>query len=288
METSEKTVVVGDLHCKEELVLPRVDAAVTELGAGRVVFCGDYVDEWLSNALTVRDSLDRLGRWVRERRARGLGVDLVLGNHDVQYLLRESGPGTHAALYDEVAEALLGLGVRAAVTVGPWLVTHAGVTRAWANDCLDLPEGANAGEVAGQLNALLDHGVKISLRMLATAGPGRCGYELPGPLWADQSELVCDALPGLDQIVGHTPVRSIDLRKLPVEDDAGAACRLAFCDTMSLRRDLTPVGDGSMLLVEGRSARAVSSEELGLKPWGPAVFAWAKAYVRPFLDGAPR
>lgn len=288
MRASEKTVVVGDLHCKEELILPRVDAAVDALGAGRVVLCGDYVDEWLSNALTVRDSLDCLGRWVRERRARGMEVDLVLGNHDVQYLLRESGPGTHAALYDEVAEALLDLGVRAAVTVGPWLVTHAGVTRAWANDCLDLSEGAAADEIADQLNTLLDHGVKISLRMLATVGPGRCGYGLPGPLWADQSELVYDALPGLDQIVGHTPVRSIDLRQLSAEGDAGAAGRLAFCDTMSLRRDLTPVGDGSLLLVEGRSARAVSGEELGLKPWGPAVFAWAKAYVRPLLDGTPR
>ena len=288
MRASEKTVVVGDLHCKEELILPRVDAAVDALGAGRVVLCGDYVDEWLSNALTVRDSLDCLGRWVRERRARGMEVDLVLGNHDVQYLLRESGPGTHAALYDEVAEALLDLGVRAAVTVGPWLVTHAGVTRAWANDCLDLSEGAAADEIADQLNALLDHGVKISLRMLATVGPGRCGYELPGPLWADQSELVCDALPGLDQIVGHTPVRSIDLRELPAEGNPVAACRLAFCDTMSLRRNLMPLGDGSLLLVEGRSVRAVSGEELGLKPWGPAVFSWAEAYVRPFLDGRLR
>lgn len=169
MTAETKTLVVGDMHCKEELVLPRVDAAVEALGAGRVVFCGDYVDEWRSNALTMRDALDFFGDWVRTRRAQGLGVDLVLGNHDAQYLLHEPGPGTHTALYDEVAEALLALGVRAAVTVGTSLVTHAGVTRAWANEFLDLSDGASADEVATQLNALLDDGVRMSLRMLATA-----------------------------------------------------------------------------------------------------------------------
>ena len=193
MERDVKTLVVGDMHCKEELVLPRVDAAVEALGAGRVVFCGDYVDEWRSNALIMRDALDFFGGWVRSRRAQGLGVDLVLGNHDAQYLLHEPGPGTHTALYDEVAEALLALGVRAAVTVGTSLVTHAGVTRAWADEFLDLSDGASADEVARQLNALLDDGVRMSLRMLATAGPGRGGYELPGPLWADQGELACAA-----------------------------------------------------------------------------------------------
>ena len=98
MTAETKTLVVGDMHCKEELVLPRVDAAVEALGAGRVVFCGDYVDEWRSNALTMRDALDFFGDWVRTRRAQGLGVDLVLGNHDVQYLLRESDPGTAGRL----------------------------------------------------------------------------------------------------------------------------------------------------------------------------------------------
>lgn len=283
MTAETKTLVVGDMHCKEELVLPRVDAAVEALGAGRVVFCGDYVDEWRSNALTMRDALDFFGDWVRTRRAQGLGVDLVLGNHDAQYLLHEPGPGTHTALYDEVAEALLALGVRAAVTVGTSLVTHAGVTRAWANEFLDLSDGASADEVATQLNALLDDGMRMSLRMLAAAGPGRGGYELPGPLWADQGELAFDALPGLDQIVGHTPVESVDLWQVPTEDGLHTSCYLVFCDTLSLRRDLAPLGDGSMLLVEGRSVRAVGGEELGLEPWGPSARDWMETFVLPFL-----
>lgn len=139
----ERTLVVGDMHCKEEVILPRVDAAVERLGCGRVVFCGDYVDEWHSSILTMRDAIRALRSWVLERRADGLAVDLVAGNHDLQYRLREPGPGTHTALFDEVARLMDELDVRAAATVGEALVTHAGVTRAWANDCLDLAEGAD-------------------------------------------------------------------------------------------------------------------------------------------------
>lgn len=62
MRASEKTVVVGYLHCKERLIPPRADAAVKALGASRVALRGDYVDEWLSNAPIVRDSMDHLGR----------------------------------------------------------------------------------------------------------------------------------------------------------------------------------------------------------------------------------
>lgn len=270
----ERTLVVGDMHGKEEVILPRVDASVERLGCARVVFCGDYVDEWHSSILGMRDAIRALRSWVLERRADGLAVDLVAGNHDLQYRLREPGPGTHTALFDEVESLLDELGVRAATAVGEALVTHAGVTRAWANDCLDLAEGTDAAALARQLNALLDHGEKISLRMLTQAGAGRGGRELPGPVWADRGELCADPLPGLDQIVGHTPVPTVEVRPIDAGDGAQAPVRLAFCDTFSLTSRLSPIGDGSMLVVDGAGMRAVGDEELGLPPWKPAVWDW--------------
>ena len=101
-ESDRRTLVVGDMHLKEELVLGRIDAAIRQTGVERVVFCGDYVDEWRSSRLTMLDALDALVAWVRRMRKRGTAVDLVLGNHDMQYLLRAPGPGTHIDLYDEV------------------------------------------------------------------------------------------------------------------------------------------------------------------------------------------
>lgn len=101
--SNQKTLVVGDMHLKEELILGRVDAAVSQMDIERVVFCGDYTDEWHSNRLTTLDALDMLVAWVRRRRRQGMEIDLVLGNHDMQYRRRAPGPGTHVDLYDEVA-----------------------------------------------------------------------------------------------------------------------------------------------------------------------------------------
>lgn len=85
MQTSNerKTLVVGDIHLKEELILGRVDAAISQLGIERIVFCGDYVDEWNSNDLTMSDAIDALSYWIRSKRKRGIQVGLVLGNHDM-------------------------------------------------------------------------------------------------------------------------------------------------------------------------------------------------------------
>lgn len=278
-----KALVVGDMHLKEELVLPRVDAAVRALGAERVVLCGDYVDEWCSSTLTTHDALDYLTIWVKTQRRHGLTVDLVLGNHDAQYLLREPGPGTHTKLYDVVADVLTKLGAQAAAAVGGSLVTHAGVTRTWAEANLDCTNGFDADGLCQQLNALLDNGGKRGLNTLAQAGPGRGGAELPGPLWADQSELWSDPLPGVTQIVGHTPVESVELYQIPQKETLHTSCHLVFCDTMSLTSNLMPIGDGSMLFVDGKSARAVTAEDLGLDPWPTAISEWMDTNVLPFL-----
>ena len=110
--------------------------------------------------------------------------------------------------------------------------------------------------------------------MLTQAGAGRGGRELPGPVWADRGELCADPLPGLDQIVGHTPVPTVEVRPIDAGDGAQAPVRLAFCDTFSLTSRLSPIGDGSMLVVDGAGMRAVGDEELGLPPWKPAVWDW--------------
>ena len=58
---------------------------------------------------------------------------------------------------------------------------------------------------------------------------------------------------------------------------------MKVCDTFSLTPHLIAVGDGSMLLVEGTSARVVTSEELGLESWDMASWNWMDTYVLPFL-----
>ena len=281
--TDQKALIIGDMHLKEELILGRADAAISQLGIERIVCCGDYVDEWHSNRLTMLDALDAFSSWVKRKRKAGLQVDLVMGNHDIQYLRHAPGPGTHVDLYDEVANMLDDLGVQMASIAGNCLVTHAGITQAWADRYLELDGACDVSALCTTLNAMLERGSEDDLTALDSAGPGRGGFETPGPLWADQSELYQDPLPGIHQIVGHSPVESIDLWQIPSEDGIHTMSKLVFCDTFGLTRDLMPIGDGSLLLVEGKSIRTVTSDELGLVPWPTASWEWMSTFVLPFL-----
>ena len=85
-ENKAKTRVIGDMHLKEDLILSRVDQAIKKLDVNRVVFCGDYVDEWHSNRSIMLDAIDDFLTWIDGKRKHGLDVDFVLGNHDMQYL----------------------------------------------------------------------------------------------------------------------------------------------------------------------------------------------------------
>lgn len=251
-----KTLVVGDVHLKAQSILPEVDEVLEgDEAIRRVVFVGDICDEWDATEDRLMRGLEEFVDWVEERRADGLRVDVLFGNHDFQYFLGKQGPGTQIELVPFVRETLLPLGLEIATLVDGFLVTHAGVTQAWCDEYLDAPEGAE--EVAEQLNALLEEGTLYSLRNLFTCGPDRGGFDLPGPLWADKWELQEDPLEGVRQIVGHTPVATACRGEMPGIDDAP---EIWFCDTFSLFSDMRPIGDGSMLLVEGGAVMVVGAD----------------------------
>ena len=282
-ENKAKTLVIGDMHLKEDLILSRVDQAIKKLDVNRVVFCGDYVDEWHSNRSIMLDAIDDFLTWIDGKRKHGLDVDFVLGNHDMQYLRGIPGPGTHTDLYKEVSEALTYMKIQMACVVGNYVVTHAGITREWAYRFLTSDQRETPRTLSDALNEMFRRGDDKALAALDSAGPGRGGSEIASPLWADLSELYQDPLPGVNQIVGHTPVESIDIWEIPTKDGARTKSKLIFCDTFSLTPHLIAAGDGSMLLVEGTSARVVTSEELGLESWDMASWNWMNTYVLPFL-----
>ena len=252
------TLVVGDTHLKHGIILPRVDAAIERCTADRVVGLGDDCDEWGSTGRQLLAALELFAGWVGDTHAAGVRVDLLLGNHDFQYLMGEEGPGTHVLLMDDVAALLRRLGATVAETVDGFLLTHAGLTAGWARLHLEAP--ADVDEAKAQLNGLFARGTWSDLRALSSCGTGRGGWDEPGPLWADRSELWEDAYPGISQIVGHTPL-------------AGGE-ELWLCDTFSLTSRMRPIGDGSMLLVEdGRVEVVGGSDDGAFEPWDEAVAA---------------
>ena len=232
------TLVVGDLHFKQYEVLPRGSELVAGLGAERVVFCGDLCDDWGATGEWALGSLSLMAGWLREVRASGVRADVLLGHHDLAYVEGVPGAGTIEWLTGEVRERLLSFETVVATVVGDVLVTHAGVTRAWGREWL--PGCADAHDACLALADL--YADRTCWGALAQAGPARGGWQVPGPLWADASELAADSLPGVRQVVGHTPRRTC----ARLRADPEVWC----CDTFSLFRDGRPIGDGTVLVVD--------------------------------------
>lgn len=276
-----RTIVVGDMHQKQHLILPIADSAVRLLGARRVVLLGDYCYDYSPNrdetdAEKLLRGLEYQVDWVDRARTRGLRIDVLLGNHDVQYLIERQGPGTNLNCIVPVRRMLAQMNVRMAAAVDGWLATHAGLTSQFADIVLEIDVEAEpfdepsytAESLADQLNTAFDHaltemfehGNDEELLLFNLCGPGRGGISIPGPLWTSTSELTVLGMPHLNQIVGHTPVYSA--RELEEQGFRGE--RFIACDTFSTDLDFRPLGDGSVLLIddETHEMRPVTPEEV--------------------------
>ncbi len=165
-----RTIVVGDMHQKQHLVLPIVDNAIRFLGAKRVVLLGDYCDDYSpdrdeTDAEKLLRGLEYQVDWVDRTRNRGMQVDVLLGNHDMQYLIERQGPGTNLNCIIPVRRLLAQMNVRMAAAVDGWLATHAGLTSQFADIVLEIDVEAepfgepsySAESLAAQLNAAFDH-----------------------------------------------------------------------------------------------------------------------------------
>lgn len=255
-----RTIVVGDLHQKAELVLGSVDAAMAAKGAEEAVFLGDYCDEWGSTPAHARSSLECLRGWAASRAADGFVIHLLIGNHDAGYLGGTPCSGAYRRGAAKVSAGLRRLPLEAACAVDGMLLTHAGLTTAWAE--MNGIDARDARAAADGLNRMLRRAGGIL--ELSSCGPGRGGPGVPGPLWADRRELALDAVPGFSQIVGHSPVPTC----LEMRSAAGSTVLLS--DTFSLTRRLAPIGDGSMWLIgDGWVPEKVTRRELGLAGWDP-------------------
>lgn len=249
-----KTLVVGDTHCLDG-VFPAIDTVLSDTGAGRVILLGDYMDDWHAGTDDRITMARALRSWVSRTRGNGIIVTPLLGNHDILYFLGHGHPqagriGRMAPGYDRHAlnavheefSGIDGMRVATVITVRgtAWLCSHAGVTGGWAYRTLG-PDMMGSGDAYGVARAVDDMDDWDALYMF---GPGRGGHEpCASPLCADLTELVADPMPGIHQIVGHTPVGS-PLRVAKADSD------LLFLDTMSRTPDGVPIGDGMWLMAD--------------------------------------
>lgn len=255
------TLVVGDVHDKWTTVIPRLDRLRGFLDVSRMVFLGDLTNDWSQTAESELREISLMERWVLSARDSGLVVDLLIGNHDVYYLIDENdrssaamsveafSPGHLQGWRGGVGSLIWSCSPMAATTVTvdgvQRLATHAGLTGDWAA-AHGVPTGAL--EAAESINRMLFSRDWDALY--------QCDA-LSSPLWARPDEMMLRHAQGLDQIVGHTPAASICEGRY---DGDG----VIYCDTMSTDPDGTPSGDGSLLLIDrkGQPSRILPDDSI--------------------------
>lgn len=181
IETRNGTLVVGDLHCKQAEMLPRISAVAKERGARSIVLLGDYTDEWGSTADDVLNALDFQIGWLEEQTADGMNVTCLVGNHDFEYLIGRGCSGTHHEAFIEIRDKLQEIEMQAAACVDGFLLAHAGLTQEWRDE--NLPGCDDAKACATRINEFFFDGsshCREKLSMVGWAGRLRSARTVVG------------------------------------------------------------------------------------------------------------
>lgn len=220
---------------------------------------GDYLNDWNVDDEIENDAIDALAEFIGKH---GDTVTMLLGNHDLPYLMEQSdslyekvlrqSPGFRQGCHDHVHGVLSKLPVSAAFGFqdghgGQWLCTHAGLTAGWLHDhkrelkVNEYDEVPSASAFAQALNRLLDHG---AYRSFNECGVMRGGYSRhPSPIWADRKELRGDPIHNLNQVVGHTPLSTATQERSMFHEHV-------FTDTFSTWSDDSPIGDYTVAIMD--------------------------------------
>ncbi len=206
-----KHIIIGDLHgkdCWKEINIDLYD---------KVIFLGDYVDHWTLPDEVIFQNLTEIISLKKNNMER---VELLLGNHDVQYLYFPHFlcSGYRQAMQWRLTDLLnyhKDL-FKIAYQRGDHLFSHAGVTNKWYREFLNNRLIQEIKEENDTVADLLNKADQTALRwLLHRAGVIRGGEGTGGITWADRREMISDMLKGFHQVVGHTVVREVEVVNYP-------------------------------------------------------------------------
>lgn len=192
----------------------------------KIVFVGDYVDSFeLGNKVILRN----LENIIFFKRMLPDKVVLLLGNHDVQYIVQnEICSGYRSEMRPDLANLfndnkdIFQLAYQVNSEKGIHLWTHAGVTREWLKDTkreifspkyrlYPVIEEYENSDIADLLNILWEIRNDRIFNIDAHSG----GFDLwAGPIWVRPDILSHFHIEGVNQIVGHTPHKAIRIDEL--------------------------------------------------------------------------
>lgn len=230
-----KILVCGDVHCKKEVV-DKALKLYEENNCDRLIFIGDYTDDWND---TVEQNLEILDYLFHLKHIMGDRLVLLFGNHDISNWI---GGEFECSGFSEVKHAQLKFSYegnkqdfKMAHAENGFLITHAGVCIPWLKFFLKVTENKGLDDeyltkpkkVADLLNQY-----QFELSLFSPED---------SPLWARlQHYLEESDFPHFKQVVGHSPVRKILWHKQG---------HMFFIDTHSTYSDGEKIGDGTFLII---------------------------------------
>lgn len=236
-------VTIGDVHGHDtwKKAVYQYDKETKQFGEcllgkdiDKVIFLGDYVDDWGLPNLTILDNLNDI---IQLKKDYPDNVVLLWGNHDAAYLRNETCSGNRPemrlTLYYIFRDnfKLFQLAYQYEKTI--W--THAGIHRGWweyfAEPLLNgktetrfTPFLVLCDNIADQLNLMFE----FYYDPIFMVGHHRGGTaKVGGPLWADKVEIYTKPLEGYHQVVGHNPVPYV--RTYTFKNNT----KLTFCDCIT-------------------------------------------------------
>jgi hypothetical protein len=202
-----KVIVIPDIHQridKADVILSR------ESPLDRVILLGDLFDDFDD---TVQDA-SRTAVWLQTML--NAGAEVCFGNHETQYafglpelICAGFRPEKLFALRKILTESDWSRFVMH-VWLDDWLITHAGVHPLY----LSPESGASRSAIDALCAECLESLREGRMHPLVAAGRSRGGrHPAGGVTWLDWSEL--EPIPGLSQIVGHTPDYDVRWKRAP-------------------------------------------------------------------------
>lgn len=232
-----KALFVGDVH-NHLYMLNKVEELDNKYKFDRIIFTGDYVDDWKTDN---HDSLETLNKIIELKRSNFNKYTFCLGNHELSYLGYPCSG--HRFELDDIMQITLKENIDcfdlfASIELNDkkFICTHAGLSNKYIDDVLNGYD--NYEKELLQLNNDILNNLYL-LTMCSYLRGGNC--EFSSFLWADRKEHLYynqNKKPYLQyQIIGHTPVLNIDINN-----------DFIFIDTHSTYRDGSKYGDQSYLL----------------------------------------
>ena len=212
MEKFKKYLVLGDVHGRKnwaDLVNPFDEDTL-------YIFIGDYTDPYYYEGVGYNQMMEQLLLIIQFKKEHPENVLLLIGNHDVQYIINQGETNRYdvfhaeriANVFRENSDAFSGV----AFQLGEkYLITHAGVTLPWYEKWFGKKkEDLTLQEICDQINKLWDENKQAFL--FGTNVTKMSDYygesATHSPLWIRPTSLWLNNIFGFSsgkiQVVGHT------------------------------------------------------------------------------------